>query len=64
MTNTGGPPLGEPLVFAREEWEAAYRSLVLAPMALIKAVVPGMRERGWGRIVNITSIATRSRSRA
>ncbi len=32
---------------------------MLAPLELIKAVVPGMRERGWGRIVNITSIATK-----
>jgi 3-oxoacyl-[acyl-carrier protein] reductase len=59
VTNTGGPPLGDPLSFSREDWERAYRSLVLAPMALIEAVVPGMRERGWGRIVNVTSIATR-----
>ena len=57
VTNTGGPPLGD--TFEREEWERAYRSLVLAPMALIDAVVPGMRERGWGRIVNVTSISTK-----
>lgn len=59
VTNTGGPPLGDPLSFSREDWERAYRSLVLAPIALIEAVVPGMRERGWGRIVNVTSIATK-----
>jgi 3-oxoacyl-[acyl-carrier protein] reductase len=58
VTNTGGPPLGESLAFARDDWEAAYRSLVLAPLELIKAAVPGMRERGWGRIVNITSSST------
>ena len=59
VTNTGGPPLGDPLSFSREDWERAYRNLVLAPIALIEAVVPGMRERGWGRIVNVTSIATK-----
>jgi 3-oxoacyl-[acyl-carrier protein] reductase len=59
VTNTGGPPFGDPLGFERAEWEAAYRALVLAPLALIRAVVPGMRERGWGRIVNITSSSTR-----
>jgi 3-oxoacyl-[acyl-carrier protein] reductase len=58
VTNTGGPPMGEPLGFDREAWKAAYRALVLAPLALIEAVVPGMRERMWGRIVNITSSAT------
>jgi 3-oxoacyl-[acyl-carrier protein] reductase len=59
VTNTGGPPLGEALGFSRDQWEAVYRSLVLAPMALIEAVVPGMREAGWGRVVNVTSIATK-----
>jgi len=59
VTNTGGPPAGDSLGISRDEWEAAHRSLVLAPMALIEAVVPGMREAGWGRIVNVTSIATR-----
>ena len=57
--NTGGPPMGEPLSFTREQWEAAYRSLVLAPMALIERVVPGMRERGWGRVLNVVSTSVR-----
>ena len=60
VTNTGGPPSGpDALAFAREQWEAAYRDLVLAPMALIERVVPGMRERGWGRVVNVSSSAVR-----
>jgi 3-oxoacyl-[acyl-carrier protein] reductase len=59
VTNTGGPPVGEALAFDRSTWETAYRALVLAPLALIDAVAPGMRERGWGRIVNITSATTR-----
>jgi 3-oxoacyl-[acyl-carrier protein] reductase len=58
VTNTGGPPAGDPLGFDRPAWEAAYRSLVLGPIELIQAVVPAMRERRWGRIVNITSSAT------
>jgi 3-oxoacyl-[acyl-carrier protein] reductase len=56
--NTGGPPLGGALDHGREEWDAAYRSLVLAPKVLIEAVLPGMRERGWGRIVNVGSSST------
>ena len=59
VTNTGGPPLGDSLGFDHSQWTAAYRGLVLGPMALIEAVVPGMRERGWGRIVNVTSSTTR-----
>jgi 3-oxoacyl-[acyl-carrier protein] reductase len=59
VTNTGGPPGGGALDHGTEEWEAAYRSLVLAPRDLVEAVVPGMRERGWGRIVNVGSSSTR-----
>jgi 3-oxoacyl-[acyl-carrier protein] reductase len=59
VANTGGPPLGGALDHELDEWERAYRSLVLAPRLLAGAVVPGMRERGWGRIVNVGSSATR-----
>jgi 3-oxoacyl-[acyl-carrier protein] reductase len=59
VTNTGGPPHGDALTFDREDWEAAHRSLVLAPMALIESVLPAMRAAGWGRIVNVTSVATK-----
>jgi 3-oxoacyl-[acyl-carrier protein] reductase len=59
VANTGGPPFGGALDHELEEWEAAYRSLVLAPKVLADAVVPGMRERGWGRIVNVGSTSTR-----
>jgi 3-oxoacyl-[acyl-carrier protein] reductase len=59
VTNTGGPPFGGALAHDLEEWEEAYRSLVLAPRVLAEAVVPGMRERGWGRIVNVGSNTTR-----
>jgi 3-oxoacyl-[acyl-carrier protein] reductase len=59
VTNTGGPPAGDPLSFTREQWEAAYRSLVLGPMAMIEHAVPAMRERGWGRVVNVSSYAVR-----
>ncbi len=59
ITNSGGPPLGGALEHDREEWERAYRSLVLAPRVLADVVIPGMRERGWGRIVNVGSTSTR-----
>lgn len=57
ITNTGGPPIGAALGLTREQWEAAYRDLVLSPLALIERVVPGMRERRWGRIVGVSSTA-------
>lgn len=60
VTNTGGPPPGpDPLGFTREQWRAAYEELVLAPLALIAATLPGMRERGFGRVVNVVSTAVR-----
>jgi 3-oxoacyl-[acyl-carrier protein] reductase len=59
ITNTGGPPLGGAINHELDHWERAYRSLVLAPRVLAGAVVPGMRERGWGRVVNVGSTSTR-----
>ena len=59
VANTGGPPLGGALDHGLEDWEDAYRSLVLGPRVLAEGVVPGMRERGWGRIVNVGSNTTR-----
>ncbi len=60
VSNTGGPPAGaDPLGFSTAEWEAAHRSLVLSPMALVHAVLPAMRERGWGRVVNVASSSVR-----
>jgi 3-oxoacyl-[acyl-carrier protein] reductase len=58
VTNTGGPPPGTALDNSIEEWEEAYRSLVLGVRVLAEGVLPGMRERGWGRIVNVGSNST------
>jgi 3-oxoacyl-[acyl-carrier protein] reductase len=59
VTNTGGPPFGGALDHELDDWETAYRSLVLAPWILADAVISGMRERSWGRIVNVGSSSTR-----
>jgi 3-oxoacyl-[acyl-carrier protein] reductase len=59
VANTGGPPLGAAVDHGLDEWELAYRSLVLAPRVLIGETLPVMRERGWGRIVNVGSTSTR-----
>jgi len=59
VANAGGPPFGGALDHELDEWGTAYRSLVLAPRVLAGAVLPGMRERGWGRIVNVGSTSTR-----
>jgi 3-oxoacyl-[acyl-carrier protein] reductase len=59
VANTGGPPTGAALDNSLEEWEETFRSLVLAPKVLLEGVVPGMKERGWGRIVNVSSTSIR-----
>jgi 3-oxoacyl-[acyl-carrier protein] reductase len=60
IANTGGPPASpDPLGFTREQWETAHRTLVLSPMAILERVLPGMRERGFGRAVAIGSTAVR-----
>lgn len=58
VANTGGPPAGDdPLGFTRGQWEAAHRTLVLSPMAFLERLLPGMRARGWGRVVAVGSSA-------
>jgi len=59
VINTGGPPGGSALGFSREQWEAAYRTLVEFPLVLLDRVLPGMRERGVGRVVNVASSSVR-----
>ena len=55
VTNAGGPPPGMWHDWDREDFIKALDGNMLTPIALIKALVPGMMERGWGRVVNITS---------
>lgn len=59
VTNTGGPPAGPAESFALEDWEAATRLLLYSAVELIRQVLPGMKERRRGRILNITSIAVK-----
>ena len=58
VTNTGGPPPGTALDNHLGEWRDAYTSLVLAPRVLVEAVLPGMKKRKCGRIVNVGSSST------
>ncbi|MCW5893004.1 MAG: SDR family oxidoreductase [bacterium] len=55
VTNNGGPAPGRFQDWDDDAWTAAFRANMLAPMALMRAVVDGMVERRFGRIVNITS---------
>lgn len=55
ILNSGGPPLGRFETFGDDDWRAAIEANMLSPIALVRAVHSGMRERGFGRIVAITS---------
>ncbi len=58
VANTGGPPRGtDPLAFTVEQWEQAHRTLVVAPMLVLARIVPTMAQRGFGRVVAVSSSA-------
>jgi 3-oxoacyl-[acyl-carrier protein] reductase len=59
VTNGGGPPAGPFEAHAPEAWDAAVRANLTSVVELVRGVLPGMRERRWGRIVNVTSIAVK-----
>jgi 3-oxoacyl-[acyl-carrier protein] reductase len=59
VTNAGGPPAGQFETLSREAWEAATRLTLHSALELTRQVLPGMKERRWGRILNITSIAVK-----
>jgi 3-oxoacyl-[acyl-carrier protein] reductase len=60
VNNAGGPPPGDFRQWDRDTWIAAIDANMLTPIELIKAVVDPMAERGFGRIVNITSGAVKA----
>ena len=59
VTNAGGPPAGKFENITSEQWEQAVHLTLYSAIELARHVLPGMKERGWGRILNITSIAVK-----
>lgn len=59
VTNSGGPPAGRFEDLTAEQWDAAVRLLLTGVTDITRLVLPGMRQRKWGRILNITSIAAK-----
>jgi len=55
VNNAGGPPPGMWQDWEREDFIKALDANMLAPIAMMKAVLPNMMDKGWGRVVNITS---------
>ncbi len=60
VNNAGGPPPGDFREWDRDIWLKALDANMLTPIALIQAVIDGMCERRFGRIVNITSAAVKA----
>jgi 3-oxoacyl-[acyl-carrier protein] reductase len=60
VNNAGGPPPGDFRDWDRDTWVRALDANMLTPIELIKATVDGMAERGFGRVVNITSGAVKA----
>ena len=59
IANAGGPPAGIPSQLDDAAWARATELTLMSAVRLARAVVPGMRERGWGRIVNVTSLSVK-----
>ncbi len=60
VTNAGGPPPGMWSDWDRDDFIKALDANMLAPIAFMKALLPGMMDKGWGRVVNITSQSVRA----
>jgi 3-oxoacyl-[acyl-carrier protein] reductase len=59
VTNSGGPPSGPATTHDWQRWDEAVKLLLRSTVELTRAVLPGMRQRKWGRIINVTSIAVK-----
>lgn len=59
VANGGGPPVRPAAEIQEADWEKAIPGTLLFVPRLVRLVLPGMRDRGWGRIVAINSVSTR-----
>ena len=59
VANAGGPPKGQAANLTEDEWASGYDLTLMSPVRLAYAALPTMQKRGWGRIINITSLSVR-----
>jgi 3-oxoacyl-[acyl-carrier protein] reductase len=59
VTNAGGPPAGPFETHSPDVWRQTYELTLASVLHLVRGVLPGMKERRWGRIINVTSIAAK-----
>ena len=55
VCNGGGPPPGNMADVSAETWMTQYQTMFVNQLSIVNAFLPGMRERGWGRILVISS---------
>ncbi|HJP71339.1 MAG TPA: SDR family oxidoreductase [Candidatus Limnocylindria bacterium] len=59
VLNAGGPPTSDPTDTDAEGWQRAFQLLAITPIELATILLPGMRERGWGRVISLLSSTVR-----
>ncbi len=59
VTNAGGPPSGTPTQLGLSGWDNAYALTLMSVVRMVQHALPDMRKKGWGRIVNVTSLSVR-----
>ena len=59
IVNAGGPPAGLPSTLSQEAWAKGYDLTLMSAVRLAYGALPAMRERGWGRIINVTSLSVK-----
>ncbi len=59
VNNNGGPPAGDSFEMSEDQWEFAINRNLMSVIRLVSLVVPGMKEKKWGRIINMTSLAAK-----
>jgi 3-oxoacyl-[acyl-carrier protein] reductase len=60
VNNTGGPPPSTFEQISDEDWQNAFNSTMMSAIRLSRAVIPNMKENGWGRIINISSVSVKT----
>jgi 3-oxoacyl-[acyl-carrier protein] reductase len=59
VLNAGGPPTSDPTQTDAAGWQRAFQLLAITPIELATLLLPGMRERGWGRVISLLSSTVR-----
>jgi 3-oxoacyl-[acyl-carrier protein] reductase len=63
VTNTGGPPAGNVLAMTDEQWNDGVQSTLMNIIRMVRLAVPAMKEKGWGRIIHVSSLVAKEPSK-